>query len=577
MKDYYEYLAKGFQLIHPVMTKYIGKIMKYEYQGYWWNKIYDEILSDQQRDLPYTGNDDYLLSQLDVANCVRIFTRQWRDVFESYLPKNLRTYFNELMGIRHSYAHAGSNTIDIHMAERSLDTMYLICKELDGEEAEKIHDLYQEVREQSIGTVDLTEYSGLAQPESESVRGALKEGSLLNIEDTDLVQKTTQTRKIVYNGKTVVYPVYKVRLDKLYYNDQNDRISTWISQYEAENDKDSLSNLSRDMYNRIIENFIVESNPEAIRTTQTNIANFGQMLPGVTLADGRIVDGNRRFTCLRRIQRDNTEPVYFETVIMDMDINDDSKAIKRLELAIQHGEEKRVDYDQIDFALGTYRDIVERKLLTVEEYAESTNEPLSAVRGRIEIAQNIAEFLDYAGLPGQFFAAREYKVYDLFKDLIDYYRKLDDKEKETLKKITYSNIIMNAIPDHRKYIRDIKGLIRTDSYKDYFEEQSKIADEVRKKLDSETIHTRDDLNAFADQNSQLTCEMQDSKEHAMIRYRSKQIKTAPSEKVSRAMTTLEDIDPRLFDRLDEEEKENLRAELDSLAKMISRFRRKLSK
>ena len=50
------------------------------------------------------------------------------------------------------------------------------------------------------------------------------------------------------------------------------------------------------------------------------------------------------------------------------------KQIKLLELAIQHGEEKKVDYDLIDYAIGTYRDIVQTGLLTVEEYAASANE-----------------------------------------------------------------------------------------------------------------------------------------------------------------------------------------------------------
>ena len=39
---------------------------------------------------------------------------------------------------------------------------------------------------------------------------------------------------------------------------------------------------------------------------------FGQREPGVVLADGRVVDGNRRFTCLRRIQRETREPQWFE-------------------------------------------------------------------------------------------------------------------------------------------------------------------------------------------------------------------------------------------------------------------------
>ena len=103
----------------------------------------------------------------------------------------------------------------------------------------------------------------------------------------------------------------------------------------------------------------IDSNEEAIQKTQKNIALVGQREPGVTLADGRIVDGNRRYTCLRKIQREQENPVYFETVIMDMDIREDKKQIKLLELAIQHGEEKKVDYDLIDYAVGTYRDIVQ--------------------------------------------------------------------------------------------------------------------------------------------------------------------------------------------------------------------------
>ena len=44
------------------------------------------------------------------------------------------------------------------------------------------------------------------------------------------VEKTTLTRKLTLDGLTKAYPVYKVRLDQLFYNEQNDRISTWISQ-----------------------------------------------------------------------------------------------------------------------------------------------------------------------------------------------------------------------------------------------------------------------------------------------------------------------------------------------------------
>ena len=69
------------------------------------------------------------------------------------------------------------------------------------------------------------------------------------------VIKTVQTRKLTVDGLTKAYPVYKVRLDWLFYNDQNDRIATWISQYKAQNDGKAPNSSDREAYNAIIEQF----------------------------------------------------------------------------------------------------------------------------------------------------------------------------------------------------------------------------------------------------------------------------------------------------------------------------------
>lgn len=162
-----------------------------------------------------------------------------------------------------------------------------------------------------------------------------------NLYDPELreyVQETNLTRKITLDGVTKAYPVFRVRLDLLYYNDQNDRIATWISQYRGEHGADSLEGLSREEYNSIIEDFIVRSNPAAIEKTKNNIELVNQREPGVVLLDGRVVDGNRRFTCLRKLSAKDDKFNYFETVILEKDLEHNKKQIKMLELEIQHGE-----------------------------------------------------------------------------------------------------------------------------------------------------------------------------------------------------------------------------------------------
>jgi len=571
MQENYELVQRGFRILVASMSSYIGQTLHRIYKDKWWDRVC--LMLNDQRDLPDYGDYGDLVDSLDVANCLRIITRMWRDDFSALLPRNCLTWANELMGVRNSVAHSGQQDLDQPMAERALDTMALLCAEIDPDGADEIREIYKEVRSRASDAVRPTMIvRGAEQPESDSKRGALQEGSLLQLVGTDTVQKTTLTRKVTYGGKTVVYPVYKVRLDALYYNDQNDRIATWITQYESENGKDSLSELNTDIYNRIIENFICDSNPEAIRKTEKNIALVGQREPGVTLADGRIVDGNRRYTCLRRIQRTTAEPVYFETVLMDMDIREDKKQIKLLELAIQHGEEKKVDYDLIDFAIGTYRDVVQTELLTIKEYAASTNEQPADVRKRIEIAEVICEFLEYIGLPEQYHVAREYQVYSLFQEMIPLLRSLEETEKAELKRIAFNNVLMKAIPDQRKFIRDIKGLIRSDSYREYFEDQRKWDAVIHEKLQGKEIRTKEDVDVFASENTDIADELAMSMERAMLRSRSQKLKEKPSENVAKSIALMMDIDTRFFERLGTEEKESLKAELAELIRIAETFK-----
>lgn len=574
MQENYELVQRGFRILLGSMSGFIGQEINRVFRDDWWNEILNAL--DDQRDLPKNGNYAELVDSLDIANCIRLIDRKWNDVFRNVLPLNCRTWARELMGVRNIVAHIGQQDLEQPMAERALDTMALLCNEFDPDGADEIREIYRVVRAKAAGSQNM-QYSGLAQPKADSERETALDRSLLSLVGTDAVQKTTLTRKVTYGGKTEVYPVYKVRLDLLYYNDQNDRIATWISRYEAENGKDGLSDLNVEIYNRIIENFISESNPEAIQKTQKNIALVGQREPGVTLADGRIVDGNRRFTCLRRLQRDNNEPVYFETVIMEMDIQADKKKIKLLELAIQHGEEKKVDYDLIDYAVGTYRDVVQTGLLTVEEYAQSTNETVSDVKKRIEVAGVVCEFLSYIKLPEQYHVAREYQVYSLFQEMMPALKPLDPDEKETLKTTAFNNTLMRAIKDQRKFIRDIRGLIKNDTYKSYFEEQKTLGAKIADKLATVEIRSKEDLDHIADENSILTEQLKESMERALLRSRTQQLKNKPSENVRKSVDLLMDIDPRLFGKMGEEDKEELKAELLELERIVMSFRKQLER
>lgn len=569
MQDNYELVQQGFKILVKHMSLYVAKVLQ-RYDGdHWWNNVLSEVKYPDE--LPKGGTLEDLAGSLDAANCFLLINRRWYDVFRHILDFNCRTWCTELTGVRNKVAHRGDADMDQHSAERALDTMALLCNYIDANAAAEIRELYKEARSRA-GDKPAISYTGVAQPETESVRGPLKKGSLLQKVGTDKVQRTELTRKVTYGGKTEIYPVYKVKLDELYYNDQNDRIATWISRYEAENGEGSLRNLDTKGFNDIIESFIVDSNPDAINKTQKNIELVGQREPGVTLADGRIVDGNRRFTCLRRIQEETTEPIYFETVIMDVDIREDKKQIKLLELAIQHGEEKKVDYDLIDYAIGTYRDTEQTGLLTIEEYAESANEPVAEVKKRIAIAKMVSEFLGYIRLPEQYYVAREYQVYSLFQEMMAPLKQLPEEDKDQLKTIVFNNVMMKALPDQRKFIRDIKGLVKNKNYRDYFDDQKILADELREEYDQVEVHSKFDVDQFAEENASITEEMQQSMENALQHNRAKVLKNRPAENVGKSIDLLQEIDTKVIPKMRDREKEKLIDRLDELVKIATELK-----
>lgn len=387
------------------------------------------------------------------------------------------------------------------------------------------------------------------------------------------VIRTTLTRKVTLDGVTIPYPVYRIRLDWLFYNDQNDRIATWISQYEAQHDGQSPDMSDREAYNAIIEEFIVASNPDAIKKTQTNIEMVDQREPGVVLADGRIIDGNRRFTCLRRLADKAERFNYFEAVIIDRDIEHSAKQIKMLELEIQHGEESKVSYNPVDRLVGVYRDVVENRLLTVEEYARSCNETESEVRQRIEIAKLMVEFLEFINAPGQFHVARDLQVVFPLEELNKLLRKMHtDDEKEDLKISVFNNILMQTSSDMGRFVRNIKAVIGSDYQAEFLEEQRDLAAQVIDTLPPvgkmNTVSIRDVVRT----NDEVIQSLGRSMEKAMAKVKKNETRNRPIQLAEKATTFLEDIDVNILRKMNDSELRRLERQLDKLQERLTQIR-----
>lgn len=391
------------------------------------------------------------------------------------------------------------------------------------------------------------------------------------------IRRTEQTKKISIGGKTELYPVYEIQLDALYYNDKNDRIATWISKYKAENSLNSFESLSKDIYNEIIEDFIIDSNKEAIDKTKNNIKLIGQQEPGVVLSDGRIIDGNRRFTCLRLLHKENiNNKNYFEAIILDKNMSTNEKQIKMLELAIQHGEDSKVEYNPIDRLVGIHNDIVEHKLFTIEEYAQIVNDSVSNIKKKVELSNLMIEYLAFINAPKQFYIARENKIDGSLNEIYTALKKCKSTEDvETYKTIFFNQLLTQPVNDMTRFIRSIGNDIINKEGEDIFiQEQLDIAETNIEKLEKAKENQNDVKVILSNvrKDTSVSQSLVDSTNKAIEKSKRVRIKNKPLELLSKSIEILNDIDLGVFCKLDTKQKDEIKASLFNIEDKITEIR-----
>jgi hypothetical protein len=286
-------------------------------------------------------------------------------------------------------------------------------------------------------------------------------------------------------------PVYRIPLSSLYYNDDNGRIATWISSYDETHPLNPLSSLNRDNYNKVIEAMIIKSGkPGTFEKTKKDIFGKGQLRPGLILTDGRVVDGNRRFTVLRTIYRENPTLErfgYFECFVENAPADGDENAwkkIKRIERKAQFDIDEKVDYDPIEKLVEAYNDLVaEDHLLTPKEYKDIYHMKDGDVRDMQEKAEIMVDYLDFFNLHNKFHVVRARKLDGPINELVRLYRKVDKTEWVRIRPLFYVEMYEeNKGGDRTRLIRDLMKTYSDDSQRDTF---NNLLDRVNKELETQ--------------------------------------------------------------------------------------------
>ncbi|MDC7951272.1 hypothetical protein PAA26_04280 [Methanomassiliicoccaceae archaeon COG_1] len=398
-----------------------------------------------------------------------------------------------------------------------------------------------------------------------------------DIKNLSGVKQIEKTKTIVLARKSETYPVYRVPLKYLYYNDQNDRISTEIVRYCTENNRNLPDDLEE--YNQIFENLVVKSKEDAILKTQRSIKTRGQDNPGVTLKDGRVVDGNRRFTCLRRIQKETNQEQYFETIILDYDYKNDYKYIKSLELELQMGVDEKVKYDPIDKLFGVYKSIRIEKAFTVEEYAALFDDySINDVKRDLILAELMCEYLDFQGTPGKYYIAKDMDLQGTLFEIpaiLEKVRKKNPDLVDDVKLRVFASISVGVDSRLNLFMRNIKDVVENGDLRKYLYETEKAIDETIQELKENPVNDYNDISEGIRKREDIKEKLVQPVNAQKKAIDSKKLKKAPIKNSKEALSTLNAIHTESILEMSEDDRSELNDLLNQIEDKISEIRGKL--
>lgn len=399
-------------------------------------------------------------------------------------------------------------------------------------------------------------------------------------------------KRLTIDGENKNYPSKRIPLDKLFYNDLNGRIATYIEEYNQNNPSENIKNLlttSVEKYNEIIANFIKESaddNFKSFNKTKEDIRQNLQKEVGVVLSDGRIIDGNRRFTALRELYKETGDPKYgyFEAVCLPAPADDNKegwKKIKLLELNLQFNVDEKRQYNRIDFLVSFWRDAInpETKICEEKQYCYSSGMNGSQFKKNKNIVNLMLDYLNWRGQPFSFYILKNEKLDGPIEDIVSKKNRIDSKLWEEKKAVIYSYITLNDCGDRTRDVRKLlDSLIKGTSL---FEEVEKTLESPENSIkiaksvelmNKKGQKSTEDFSKLQTYKSNINNQLDNAiKEGSLNDVYEKSI-NEPKEALSKALEKLKTIDITFVKNMNQTNKDEINNAIEELQEVVEKIK-----
>lgn len=351
--------------------------------------------------------------------------------------------------------------------------------------------------------------------------------------------------RVQLKGKPDLLDVYRLPTELLVYNKRNGRFAAELAQKQEGlgRELDPLEDDDR----QIIKALLLEEDEYATQLLRDNLAEVGQLQPGVITFDGIVINGNRRMAIFEDLLEEKSNPKYEFLIVARLPKNVDEKDVYRLEIGFQLSKPYRKDYGPINDLLKVKEGI--EIGFTPKQIANSMFGGFkeSDIKEELERLKLIEEYLEYIEKPKQYEEVKGW--HEHFIDLQNAISTFK-KKKISAKEIHYATLagfelVIGRAP--HMDIRKIKQIMTEKKTKEVLMES--IGKVIEKKTESIEEEIKKEPKKLIKKkkpksSTKIAKEFKEDFESLKDTYRAQKEADKPKTLLKRALSNLESINPK---------------------------------
>ena len=211
------------------------------------------------------------------------------------------------------------------------------------------------------------------------------------------------------DGRYAIYDTYMIPVKDLTFNVNNGRINLAIAKYEGDEQNLPLAKIKEinvSEFNKMMIDFIKKSgadNEVSFNKTKDDISNKGQIVPGIALEDGTVIDGNRRLACLMELYNENNDEkyAYFQACVLS-ELN--QQQIQTVELLANFNNEGIRPYELLPTLTMLYVNVLDpiTKKYSNEKYMKLMKLNQKDFDNQVHLIKIMLDFLEWNDTAKQF-------------------------------------------------------------------------------------------------------------------------------------------------------------------------------